>query len=409
MSAVTKIIIPLAVCLSHAGADEILQKYGAAGPEDAWAYLRVDEAGQRGNRRYIPTRQSLQRARFLGYVAYDTNGGWKKEANGVPEEDVIRLFCTYALSETNRKLRVHVGGDDGHAVYVDGVLLGSAGVGEDAVGVVEFRQNKPVYIELLGFNGPLTFQLTIDKFADTKGIMLNADGKFDLEGVEKPAPLKKIALFGNGEKKEFRWPSSFAKDGEAKQAIQPPVVAKSVLKSVFLPPLDEVGGKAQPPVIKELKYLTSGQFDVSLLEALAQVNGSTHTYSAVLESQKAALVEEQSELALIRIQSIAAMFALIARFSDGVPNANFEPVIRRSKGAEVYSRLRYAKDREKAVMLILKTNADAISGFKDHFRAAEETASGRMENNQILSLLGLLSDKDFQRSNRMERRIDAQN
>src|SRR5581483_8455268 len=115
-----------------------------------------------------------------GYVSYPGGGpsnpaaGWIHQNPAFYDEDTIRVFRTYLLSDTDVAIPIHLGVDDGHSIYVNDGFVGGGGYGVAVNQIISLTAGVPAKIELLGYNGPGPWQLVFRRqdgaeVADTPG------------------------------------------------------------------------------------------------------------------------------------------------------------------------------------------------------------------------------------------------
>lgn len=102
-------------------------------PEGAWSYSRLGTSLHSGDYNYFPTNVSeFEQASFVGYVKYwEGNDGWLMDRGAIVGYHVFKTWCTSAFDLTVNFIN---GGDDGHAVFLDGVFLGGNGFGTNTSG-----------------------------------------------------------------------------------------------------------------------------------------------------------------------------------------------------------------------------------------------------------------------------------
>src|SRR4051812_47480583 len=92
----------------------------------------------------------------MGYVAPDSTGRWDTLPSNPAnyDEDIIRVFQTFVLADSDTTLHLHPDGDDGHSVYVNDGFIGGGGFGA----VIDFDlglvSGVPVKLEVAVYNGP---------------------------------------------------------------------------------------------------------------------------------------------------------------------------------------------------------------------------------------------------------------
>lgn len=99
--------------------------------EAAWTYSRLGSSISDSN--YYPTSISdFAQASEVGYVTYwDVAKGWFVDRGAITGYHIFSTWCT---SSTDTTINFINGGDDGHAVFVDGAFLGGNGFGVNVTG-----------------------------------------------------------------------------------------------------------------------------------------------------------------------------------------------------------------------------------------------------------------------------------
>jgi hypothetical protein len=165
-------------------ADPILTTFGSGTPQGSWAYSTAIAVGKGNSISYIPLKSDAIGLTFQGYVFYPGGTGWLNSSNAYFDEDTIRVFRTYVLSDTNMVLPLAAGIDDGHSIYVNDVFADGDPFGIGSAAIANLKAGVPTKIELLGYNGPGPSQFLIvrgDNFQpieSTSGLRINADGVF---------------------------------------------------------------------------------------------------------------------------------------------------------------------------------------------------------------------------------------
>ncbi len=158
-------------------ADQVTDAYGSGTPVNSWEYLKLVNAGKGYDWTYVPVRSDYSNAVFQGYVVSPPNGTWGAFYFGA---DSIYIFRTNVLSSVHQTIPLLFGGDDGHAVYVNGVFQGGGPFNTATSFDLELTAGMPVQLELAGYNGPggwvfgLYRQDNRLRLVDTPGVTINA-------------------------------------------------------------------------------------------------------------------------------------------------------------------------------------------------------------------------------------------
>lgn len=170
-----------------AQADFISTTFGTATADNSWSYFRAVGVGKGNRPSYVPLHSDYAGMEiFEGLVSYPDGAspsGWIHYEPSLYDEDTIRVFRTYVLSDIDQSFSVHLGGDDGHSIYVDGAFLGGGGFGVPVEPTIHLTAGVITEIELLGYNGPGPWQLVFNhqdgrEFSGTPGVRINALGEF---------------------------------------------------------------------------------------------------------------------------------------------------------------------------------------------------------------------------------------
>ncbi len=166
-------------------ADIIFDQYGTPQTNNAWEYYRAVGVGKGNSSTYIPRQEDYFGKEVLeGNVVYPGGGpsnpaaGWIHQEPSLYSEDTIRIFRTYVISDFSQSIPIHLGADDGHSIYLDGVFLGGGGFGVPVNVIVPLTAGVPHQLELLGYNGPGPWQLVFRRqdgaeFANTPGVHIS--------------------------------------------------------------------------------------------------------------------------------------------------------------------------------------------------------------------------------------------
>ena len=92
--------------------------------------------------------------------------------SGGDDSDNRFLYSTYIKSDRPQTLEIVIAGDDGHSLYVDGVLVGGGGFGVGVVFDLDLAADEAVKLDLVGANagGPWNFQIGVDQQVLVEGI-----------------------------------------------------------------------------------------------------------------------------------------------------------------------------------------------------------------------------------------------
>lgn len=138
------------------------------GPEDAWAYY-TGPSGHPGDENWYPTSiaefcpTANPNVVFQGYVDYTLPKIHPQFYGGpnVNEYGVYHIFCTHAFVENDIVIPVTYGGDDGCALFLDGVFVSGTGFNQPNPANLSLRANTWHTVILAGNNamGPWVFGL----------------------------------------------------------------------------------------------------------------------------------------------------------------------------------------------------------------------------------------------------------
>ncbi len=96
-----------------------------------WAYSYLSKNAEISNRDFIyDSYNGLPDVEFKGYVT-GNNGPWAdsfiKDENAPSDTNSTHIFETYLISNTNQTVRITLGGDDGHSIFINESFQGGAG------------------------------------------------------------------------------------------------------------------------------------------------------------------------------------------------------------------------------------------------------------------------------------------
>ena len=177
-------------------ADQITDVYGTSSPTNAWAYLKLPNAGKGFDTTYVPVRPDYDNATFQGFVITPDDGAWG--GSNFFGEDTFYIFRTTITSSVDLTIPLTWQGDDGHSVYVDGAFQGGGGFASIIDFDLSLSAGLPIELELAGYNGPgpWVFQLVRQDnglpITSTPGVMLEAP-----TAIPEPATLLLLG-FGIG-------------------------------------------------------------------------------------------------------------------------------------------------------------------------------------------------------------------
>lgn len=172
-------------------ADFIISTFGVPISDNgSWAYSKSVGVGHGNDISYQPLIADWSGADFQGYVHQGSGefpgigGYWHTVGAGTHDEDTIYVFTTYMMSQSDVIIPIHFDGDDGHSVYIDGVLVGGGGFAVQVDFDLHLSANVPVHIEIGDYNGPGAMAVQFFKQGSSvsldrePGLLINADGNF---------------------------------------------------------------------------------------------------------------------------------------------------------------------------------------------------------------------------------------
>lgn len=117
--------------------------------------------------------------------------GWHHYDGSFYNEDTIRIFTTYMLSDADVIIPLQFSGDDGYTIYLDDMFFtGNSGIGPPPVNAaITLFAGVPLKFEAAIYNGPGPTHLTFLRQDDlypldtTPGVRLNAVGDFPSSGA----------------------------------------------------------------------------------------------------------------------------------------------------------------------------------------------------------------------------------
>ncbi len=170
-------------------ADFVLDTYGTPTAAGSWSYAFLPDTGHSGDINYVPTAGDAAKATFLGYVAPDAAGLWSSPGKGpsVPASELY-VFETLIRSVVDRSVAAIFGGDDGHALFLDDVLVGGGGFGTDIPFAFDLVANMPRKLTVAVHNGDGPMVIGLWRQDATNLGLSSIDGLL-FEAPEPPAVL----------------------------------------------------------------------------------------------------------------------------------------------------------------------------------------------------------------------------
>jgi hypothetical protein len=159
-----------------------------ASTENMWGYsYKQDSSLPDGAGFYVTSTAQFADATHYGYVtgnylAYPYDVFY---SGGASDFKTVHVMETYIKSSSGQSMNLQFGGDDGHALFVDGVFVDGGGFGVTNTPTLNLAANTAYHLQFVGTNyaGPWAFVIGLNNgdtgpFAsiDTlAGITMNAD------------------------------------------------------------------------------------------------------------------------------------------------------------------------------------------------------------------------------------------
>ena len=180
-----------------------------ASTNNMWGYsYKQDSSLPDGSGFYVTSTTQFADAAFQGYVTgnYLSNPFDIFYSGGASDFKTVHVMETYIKSSTNQFMNLQFGGDDGSALFVNGVFVGGAGFSATVRPTLNLAANTAYHLQFVGTNysGPWVFLIGLNNggtnpFASidsVAGITMNANAS---QLASTPTPIPAAAwLFGSG-------------------------------------------------------------------------------------------------------------------------------------------------------------------------------------------------------------------